>query len=129
MTIVEAASGKTPEPVFDPVVDYIALCMNSFSTPPGGITAPLVYVGAGTSAANYEAVDVKGAVVLADGPMRSVWAQAVRQRGAAGLISATPPAPDARPDDSPISSTGAGSRTTKPRRPSASTRAVAWPTA
>ena len=34
MTIVEAASGTMPEPVFDPVVDYIALCINSFSTPP-----------------------------------------------------------------------------------------------
>ena len=101
MTIVEAASGTTPEAVFDPVVDYIALGMNSFSTPPGGITTPLVYVGTGTDAASYESVNVKGAVVLADGPMRSVWTQAVRQRGAAGVISASPPASYTRPATTP----------------------------
>jgi len=101
MTIVEAASGTTPEPVFDPVVDYIALCMNSFSTAPEGLTAPLVYVGSGTTAANYETVNVKGAVVLADGQMRVVWAQAVRQRGAIGVISAAPPPSYTRPDQTP----------------------------
>ena len=101
MTIVEAASGKTPEPVFDPVVDYIALGINSFSTPPEGVTAPLVYVGRGTDATSYESVNVKGAVVLADGSMRTVWAQAVRQRGAVGVISAAPPASYTRPDQTP----------------------------
>jgi aminopeptidase YwaD len=101
MTIVEAASGKTPEPVFDPVVDYIALGINSFSTPPEGITTPLVYVGTGTDQATYDSIDVKGAVVLADGSMRAVWAQAVRQRGAAGVISAAPPARYTRPDETP----------------------------
>jgi aminopeptidase YwaD len=98
MTIVESASGRTPEAVFDPVVDYIALGINSFSTPPDGITTPLLYVGAGTDPASYETVAVKGAVVLADGPMRAVWTQAVRQRGAAGVISAAPPAKYTRPD-------------------------------
>ena len=101
MTIVEAASGKTPEPVFDPVVDYIALGINSFSTPADGVTTPLVYVGSGVDAASYESVSVKGAVVLADGSMRAVWAQAVRQRGAAGVISAAPPASYTRPDITP----------------------------
>jgi len=101
MTIVEAVSGKTPEPVFDPVVDYIALGINSFSTPPEGVTAPLVYVGGGTDAASYESVNVKGAVVLADGSMRAAWAQAVRQRGAVGVISAAPPASYTRPDQTP----------------------------
>jgi aminopeptidase YwaD len=101
MTIVEAASGRTPEPVFDPVVDYIALGINSFSTPPEGVTTPLVYVGTGADAAAYESTDVKGAVVLADGPMRTVWAQAVRQRGAVGVVSAAPPARYTRPDETP----------------------------
>ena len=101
MTIVEAASGKTPESVFDPVVDYIALGINSFSTPAEGVTTPLVYVGNGTAAASYESVNVKGAVVLADGSMRAVWAQAVRQRGAVGVISAAPPASYTRPDVTP----------------------------
>ncbi|RPJ74495.1 MAG: hypothetical protein EHM24_06000, partial [Acidobacteria bacterium] len=31
MTIVQSAAGTAPERVFDPVTDYIALCMNSFS--------------------------------------------------------------------------------------------------
>jgi aminopeptidase YwaD len=101
MTIVEAATGGTPEPVFDPVTDYIALGINSFSTAREGITTPLVYVGTGTDATAYESVDVKGAVVLADGSMRAVWAQAVRQRGAVGVISAVPPAPSTRPDETP----------------------------
>ncbi len=101
MTIVEAARGKTPEPVFDPVVDYIALGINSFSTPPEGVTTPLVYVGSGTNAASYESSNVKGAVVLADGSMRAVWAQAVRQRGAVGVISAAPPESSTQPDKTP----------------------------
>ncbi len=101
MTIVEAASGTTPEAVFDPVVDYIALGFNSFSTPPEGVTTPLVYVGSGTDSASYESRHVKGAVVLADGSMRAVWSQAVRQRGAAGVISAAPPASYTRPDTTP----------------------------
>ncbi len=69
MTIVQSAAGTTPERVFDPVIDYIALCMNSFSTPAGGVSAPLVYVGSGTDAASYASVDVKGAVVMGDGRM------------------------------------------------------------
>jgi hypothetical protein len=101
MTIVESAAGGVPERVFDPITDYIALCINSFSTPPGGSTAPLIYVGTGTDAASYEAVDVKGAVVLGDGGMRGLWQQAVRARGAVGVISAAPPAPYTRPDVTP----------------------------
>ena len=101
MTVVKASRGKVPEPVFDPVMDYIALCMNSFSTPPGGVTARLVYVGAGTVAASYEGLDVRGAVVLGDGGLRSLWQEAVRSRGAIGIISAAPPPPYTKPEQSP----------------------------
>jgi aminopeptidase YwaD len=101
MTIVEAATGRVPESVFDPVVDYIALALNSFSTPPEGAVARLVYVGRGTDAASYEGTDVKGAVVLGDGSLRGLWTQAVRQRGAIGVISAAPPPPYTRPDQTP----------------------------
>lgn len=100
MTIV-GASGRPAEPVFDPVLDYIALCINSFSTPPDGLLTPLVYVGSGTDAASYEGKDVKGAVVLGDGNMRALWREAVRQRGAAGVISAAPPPKYTRPDVTP----------------------------
>ncbi len=101
MTIVEAAGGKVPEAVFDPVIDYIALAMNSFSTPAGGVVAPLIYVGGGAEAANYASVDVKGAVVLADGNLRGVWQEAVRNRGAIGVVLATTPPAYTRPDKSP----------------------------
>ncbi len=101
MTIVKAAAGPVPEPVFDPRTDSIALCINSFSTPPGGVTAPLVYVGSGADASSYASVDVKGAVVLGDGSMRALWQQAVRARGAIGVISAAPPAPYTRPAETP----------------------------
>ncbi|HEY3380585.1 MAG TPA: M28 family peptidase [Vicinamibacterales bacterium] len=101
MTIVDPARGTAIEPVFDPVVDYIALCMNSFSTPAGGITAPLVYVGVGADEASYASVDVKGAVVLGDGSSRVLWEQAVRQRGAIGILTAAPPARYTRPDQTP----------------------------
>ncbi|HSK08836.1 MAG TPA: M28 family peptidase [Vicinamibacterales bacterium] len=93
--------GGTPERVFDPVLDYIAICINSFSTPAGGVSAPLIYVGAGTSAADYASVDVKGAIVLGDGSTRGLWQEAIRARGAIGVISAAPPPSYTRPDESP----------------------------
>ena len=101
MTIVQSAAGTTPERVFDPVIDYIALCMNSFSTPAGGVSAPLVYVGSGTDAASYASVDVKGAVVIGDGRMGPLWREAVGTRGAIGVISTAPPPAYTRPDETP----------------------------
>jgi aminopeptidase YwaD len=101
MTIVSASSGTVPEAVFDPVIDYIAVCINSFSTPPEGAVARLVYVGKGTDAASYEGVDVKGAVVLGDGGMRGLWMQAVKQRGAIGVISGALAPGFTRPDQTP----------------------------
>lgn len=99
-SIVGAGPGGASEPVFS-TKDRVAICINSFSTPPEGMTAPLVYVGKGTAPADYEAVNVGGAVVLADGSMRGVWQQAVRARGARGVISAASPAPYTRPDETP----------------------------
>ena len=65
----------------------VALAINSFSTPIGGASFQIVDVGAGTSAAAYEGKDVKGAVVLVSGSLGGAWQQAVRTRGAAGVIS------------------------------------------
>ena len=78
----------------------VALAINSFSTPPGGATFRLIDAGAGTSAAAYEGKDVKGAVVLAGGPLGPAWQQAVRARGAAGVISSDI-APYTRPTETP----------------------------
>jgi hypothetical protein len=59
----------------------------SGSTPQGGVTAPVVYVGAGTEASDYTDVDVRGKIVLGSGRLGDLYEQAVDQRGAAGVIS------------------------------------------
>ena len=51
------------------------------------VTAPLVDVGTGTSAADYEGREVKGRVVLASGAPDAVMKEAVWKRGALGVIS------------------------------------------
>jgi len=76
--------------------DRVSLCINSFSTA-GPLEAPLVDVGAGTPA-DYEGRDVKGAVVLGSASVQQLWQQAVKQRGAIGVIS-TSVAPYIRPGD------------------------------
>lgn len=78
--------------------DRVSLCINSFSTPEGGVEAPLVDVGQGGSPADYDGKDVKGAVVLGSAPVGRLWQQAVRMRGAIGVIS-TAIAPYIRPED------------------------------
>lgn len=77
----------TGEVVLSRETHRVALAINSHSTAPGGVTLPLIDVGAGTSAAAYEGKAVKGAVVLASGSLGQVFQQAVRNRGAAGVIS------------------------------------------
>jgi aminopeptidase YwaD len=66
--------------------DRVALCINSFSTPPGGVVLPLIDVGAGTDR-DFAGKDVKGAVVLGDAAVGGLWSRAVRDRGAAGVVS------------------------------------------
>jgi aminopeptidase YwaD len=77
--------------------DRVSLCINSFSTAPGGIEAPVIDVGAGTPA-DFAGRDVKGAVVLGSAAAGQLWQQAVKARGAAGIIS-TAIAPYIRPND------------------------------
>ncbi|KPV65267.1 MAG: Peptidase family M28 [Candidatus Bathyarchaeota archaeon BA1] len=62
---------------------------HSVSTPPEGITAELMDVGAGLKPKEYEGKDVKGKFVLATGRARMVHEQAVYKRGAAGVITDT----------------------------------------
>ena len=78
----------------------VALAINSFSTPAGGASYRLVDVGTGVGAASYDGKDLKGAVVLTSGGLSQAWQQAVRARGAAGVIS-TEVAAYTRPDDTP----------------------------
>jgi aminopeptidase YwaD len=86
----------TGEVVMSRERDRVALCINSFSTA-GIIEAPLVDVGAGAPA-DYEGKDVKGAVVLGSGAAGQLWQQAVKARGAIGVIS-TSIAAYIRPND------------------------------
>jgi aminopeptidase YwaD len=78
----------------------VPLAINSFSTPPGGVTLRVVDAGAGTTDAAYEGKDVKGALVLASGSLGPAWNAAVRARGAAGVISSAI-APYTRPAETP----------------------------
>lgn len=80
--------------------DRVTLAINSFSTPPGGLTLRLVDAGVGTTDAVYEGKDVKGAIVLVSGSFSQAWNRAVRARGAAGVIS-TAIAPYTRPAETP----------------------------
>jgi aminopeptidase YwaD len=77
-------------------IDRVSLCINSFSTP-GPIEALLVDVGAGASA-DYDGKSIKGAVVLGSRSIQQLWQQAVKARGAIGVIS-TSIAPYIRPED------------------------------
>ncbi len=92
--------GPEGEVVLSREQDRVPLAINSFPTSEGGLTASLVDVGRGTEAADYEGQAVQGAVVLADGPLGAVWNQAVKTRGAAGVIS-TQIAPYTQPDTTP----------------------------
>ena len=92
--------GPEGEIVLSRAQDRVPLAINSFPTPARGLQARLVDVGSGTDAASYEGKDVSGAVVLADGPIGPVWNQAVKARGAAGVIS-TQIAAYTKPDSTP----------------------------
>jgi aminopeptidase YwaD len=54
------------------------------------VTTELVDVGAGAAPAAYQGKDVRGKIVLADGPLAEVHKLAVEQRGAAGIVSDFP---------------------------------------
>jgi hypothetical protein len=92
-TVAFADSGEV---VLSKERDRVALCINSFSTN-GPVEAPLVDVGAGRPA-DFEGRDVKGAVVLGGASIGQLWQQAVKARGAIGVIS-TSIAGYIRPDD------------------------------
>jgi aminopeptidase YwaD len=87
----------------------VALCINSFSTPPGGVVAPIVDVGQGAAAADYDGKDIRGAVVLGDAGTGRLWQMAVVQRGAIGVVSTSledyirPGPPNSPADLKPIS--------------------------
>jgi hypothetical protein len=97
VAIAEADPARASEVVISRERDRVSLCINSFSTPEGGITAPLVDVGAARDA-DFGDKELRGAVVIGDAPIGRLWQQAVKARGAIGVISTTI-APYIRPAD------------------------------
>jgi aminopeptidase YwaD len=81
-----ALDGPAREVLLSREQDRVALCINSFPTAAGGAVFRLVDVGGG-AAGDFEGKDVKGAVVLGNASVGPLWTRAVRERGAAGVIS------------------------------------------
>jgi len=87
-TLAIVRDGQPDEVVLSGERERLALAINSFSTVPDGVVAPLVDVGNGQEA-DYAGRDVKGAVVLGDADLGALWRRAVVARGAIGVISTT----------------------------------------
>jgi aminopeptidase YwaD len=85
-TVALARPGQPDEIVLSRAQQQIALCINSFSTPPSGVVVPLVDVGTGAES-DYTGKNVRGAVVLGDAPAGTLWRVAILGHGAAGIIS------------------------------------------
>ena len=83
VTIVDAAGRHTPVLAF--ASNRNMLATNSFSTPEQGVEAELVRVASATAAA-LDSVDVRGKIVMADGRVGGLFAEAVQRHGAAGVL-------------------------------------------
>jgi len=73
------------EPILSFATNRNMLATYSFATPASGITAELV--DAGTGAADFDALDVRGKIVLVDGRLSQVFGNAVIERGAVGVLA------------------------------------------
>lgn len=82
----------------------LTVCINSFSTAPGGVTAEVVDVGSASAPEALAAFDLAGRIVLGDADVAQLYRVATAG-GAIGVISTTL-APYINP--TPASSTGAG---------------------
>ena len=90
-TLSLVVPGDSDDVVLSREKDRLPLCINSFSTPAGGVVARLVDVGRGREE-DYAGKDLKGAVVLGDTDAGQLWRRAVTTGGAIGVISTTLPA-------------------------------------
>jgi hypothetical protein len=78
------------EPLLQFKTNKNMVAMYAASTPAGGVTAELVYVGKG-SAKDYEGKDVKGKIVMGDGGIGGVYNTAIKN-GAVGALAYSLPA-------------------------------------
>jgi len=67
------------------------IAINSWSTPPEGLEAELVYVGRGTAAA-LDSAKVKGKIVFGESSIAALYREAVIRRGALGVLAYGMPA-------------------------------------
>jgi cyclophilin family peptidyl-prolyl cis-trans isomerase/HEAT repeat protein len=86
-TLAIVRAGRPDEVVLSHDKERIALCINSFSTVPQGVTAKLVDVGKGDQESDYANRDVAGAVVMGDADVAQLWRRAVTGHGAIGVVS------------------------------------------
>jgi cyclophilin family peptidyl-prolyl cis-trans isomerase/HEAT repeat protein len=86
-TLAIVRAGRPDEVVLSHEHERIALCINSFSTIPQGVTAKLVDVGKGDQESDYANRDVAGAVVMGDADVAQLWRRAVTGHGAIGVVS------------------------------------------
>jgi cyclophilin family peptidyl-prolyl cis-trans isomerase/HEAT repeat protein len=89
-TLAIVRDGQPEQVVISRAKERLALEINSFSTAPGGVTAPLIDVGRGSAAGDYDGKDVKGAVVIGTASAGQLFTQAVVNRGALGVVSMAP---------------------------------------
>jgi len=93
-------------PLMDLGSNINLVAANSWSTPPGGVTAEAVYVGGGTDE-EFEGKDVEGKIVLGEGSPGQLFRRAVQERGALGVLAYRLPAfnrPEVNRDVAPMSS-------------------------
>lgn len=76
----------TRAPLLSKEQHRLTLCINSFSTPPGGVTAELIDVGGASNAAALASFDVAGRIVLGDADA-GVLFRIASARGALGVVS------------------------------------------
>ena len=91
-TLALVRPGEPDDVVLSRERERLALCINSFSTAPGGVVAPLVDVGRGDRDEDYAGKTLKGAVVVGDVDTGQLWRRAVVTHGAIGVISGALPA-------------------------------------
>ena len=77
--------------VLDLATNRNLLMTNSFATPEGGVEADLVHV-ASPNAAALDSAAVKGKIVMTEGRMGPLFAEAVQKRGAIGVMAYAMPA-------------------------------------
>jgi aminopeptidase YwaD len=83
---VAFADAPGESPLLSRERDRVSLAIGSFPTDREGLHAPLVDVGKGAES-DYAGKAIRGAVVLTDAPLGRGWQEAVKKRGAAGVIS------------------------------------------